>query len=183
MTDVDELRALAHPLRLRMLSALTGAALSAAELARELDTTQANASYHVRLLERVGLVRVVEEIAIRGGVAKRYRHESSSAPFDLDAGLARSGDATAHPEERAAYIGALAAAMRDRAAGRADGPGMTADADLHVDPEVWRRVVSMVGEASALLHASARPRDAGTVRVSMSAALFPLDDRRGGRSR
>jgi DNA-binding transcriptional ArsR family regulator len=165
--DIDELRALAHPLRLRMLSLLTGESLSAAEVARALDVTQANASYHLRLLERAGLVRVVEEVRIRGGVARRYRHESSAEPFDLDAPQPH-----VDPAARAAYLEVLAAAMRDRAAERVDGPAVNTDADLHVDPEVWRRVVEMVGDASRLLHASARPAGADTIRVSMTAALF-----------
>ena len=39
------LRATAHPVRLQILSLLTGAEMSAAEVARELDLTHANASY------------------------------------------------------------------------------------------------------------------------------------------
>ena len=54
------LRAFSHPLRLRLLSLLTGTAMSAAEVSRELGTTQANASYHLRRLEAAGLLRVVE---------------------------------------------------------------------------------------------------------------------------
>ena len=52
MTDeeVASLRAVAHPVRLRILSLLTGTELSAAEVARELDLTHANASYHLRVL-------------------------------------------------------------------------------------------------------------------------------------
>lgn len=49
MSLVDEgrtkgLRAVAHPVRLRILSLLTGAEMSAAEIARELDITQATAA-------------------------------------------------------------------------------------------------------------------------------------------
>ena len=44
---ISELRATAHPLRLQMLSLLTGAELSAAEVARELDLTP-NAIYLAR---------------------------------------------------------------------------------------------------------------------------------------
>lgn len=62
MTDdpTAELRALAHPLRLRILSLLTGQAMSAAEVARALGCTQANASYHLRLLASVGKVAVAD---------------------------------------------------------------------------------------------------------------------------
>ena len=71
---VSSLRAVAHPVRLQILSLLTGAAMSAAEIARELDLTHANVSYHLRVLARSGDVVVAGEEKIRGGVAKRYRH-------------------------------------------------------------------------------------------------------------
>ena len=60
MTTTTSLRARAHPLRLQILSLLTGAELSAAEVGRELGTTQANASYHLRVLAKVGLVEPAE---------------------------------------------------------------------------------------------------------------------------
>jgi len=63
-----------------MLSLLTGAPHSAAELARELGGSQANASYHVRRLEHAGLVVVVEQLSVRGGQARRYRHVASNQP-------------------------------------------------------------------------------------------------------
>lgn len=45
-------------MRLQMLSLLTGAELSAAEVARELGTTQANAGYHLRFQLGAGLLVV-----------------------------------------------------------------------------------------------------------------------------
>src|SRR6187549_612915 len=65
-SGVRRLRATAHPLRLEMLSLLTGAALSAAEVARELGVTQANASYHLRLLHRAGLVEEAGQEKVNG---------------------------------------------------------------------------------------------------------------------
>ena len=77
--EVGGLRALAHPVRLRILSLLTGTALSAAEIARELGISHANASYHVRQLAAAGELVEAGEERIRGGVAKRYRHPWRSA--------------------------------------------------------------------------------------------------------
>src|SRR3954471_17482615 len=71
--SIAELRATAHPLRLLMLSLLTGAELSAAEVARELGITQANASYHLRLLRTAGLLEEAGQEKVNGGMAKRYR--------------------------------------------------------------------------------------------------------------
>jgi DNA-binding transcriptional ArsR family regulator len=155
-----------------MISLLTGSAMSAAEMARELDVTQANASYHLRLLERAGLIRIVEEERIRGGIARRYRFEASSHPT-VTRDVHRDADARA----RAPLFAALASAMRERGARWAPGPGVNTDADMWISPEAWLQVVTLVGQASQLLHGSAQPpRAEGTVRVSMSAALFCMDD-------
>lgn len=172
MSTVDELRATAHPIRLRLLSLLTGVAMSAAEAGRELGLSQATASYHLRVLERAGLVRVVEVVRLRGGEAKRYRHETSSMPFDAHQVHPLDPEAA---EDRLVYLDAVADELRRRARAHADGPGVTTDAELWVDPETWRRVVQHIGQASAILHAAARPpRTPGTRPVSVTAALFPL---------
>lgn len=171
MSRLDELRATAHPLRLRMLSLLTGAAMSAAEVGRELGVSQASASYHLRVLEQVGLIRVVETVRLRGGDAKRYRHESSSRRADPAAPPPQRGSV----DEETLYIEAIIDELRRRTRERDDGPGVTTDAELWVDPEVWRRVVHHVAEASALLHAAAQPpRTPGTRPVSMTAVLHRL---------
>jgi len=174
MSALDELRATAHPIRLRLLSLLTGVAMSAAEAGRELGLSQATASYHLRVLERVGLVEVVELVTIRGGEAKRYRHLSSARPFPV---VPPTPDGTDDDTdaERARYVDALADELRRRSPRRADGPQISTDAELWVDAETWQRVVRHVGHASALLHAAAqRPRTPGTNPVSMTAALFPM---------
>jgi len=169
---VEELRATAHPIRLRLLSLLTGAALSAAEAGRELGLPQASASYHLRVLERAGLVAVVETVRLRGGEAKRYRHRSSAEPFDVDRPRPAGGGAR---EDELSYVDVLVDELRRRAPHRVDGPQVSTDAELWVDPATWRRVVRQVGEASALLHAAALPpRTPGARPVSMTAALFPL---------
>jgi len=172
VSEMATLRATAHPLRLRIISLLTGAAMSAAEVARELDVTQANASYHLRLLDRAGLIRVVGEERIRGGMARRYRFEPSSQPSVMR-DIHQDLGAVAH----APLFAALASAMRERGTRWAPGPGVNTDADMWVSPEIWQQVVTLVGHASQLLHESAEPsRTKGTVHVSMSAALFRMDD-------
>lgn len=174
MSALDELRATAHPIRLRLLSLLTGVAMSAAEAGRELGLSQATASYHLRVLERVGLVEVVEVVTIRGGEAKRYRHLASARPFPVVPAPVDGDDGDADAE-RARYVDALTDELRRRSPRRVAGPQVSTDAELWVDAETWQRVVRHVGQASALLHAAAqRPRTPGTSPVSMTAALFPL---------
>ncbi len=164
---ISELRATAHPLRLQMLSLLTGAELSAAEVARELGITQANASYHLRLLESAGLLEIAGEESVRGGRAKKYRH-----PWDAPEVRPQS----TREEDRLAYVRVLADMIPRRFLERQQGtPSRFTDADLWVEPEVWDRVCALVDEASTLLHASARPpRTEGTVRAALSVAAFRL---------
>jgi DNA-binding transcriptional ArsR family regulator len=167
---ISDLRATAHPLRLQMLSLLTGAELSAAEVARELDVSQANASYHLRLLLDAGLLVIASEENVRGGRAKRYRHVWD-APRPAGAQPDDEGDARHYVSVLA---DAIPARFADRRPGSPGGSHLT-DADLWVTPEVWARVIALVGEASALLHASAQPpRTEGTVRVNLSVAAFEL---------
>ena len=174
---ISELRATAHPLRLQMLSLLTGAELSAAEVARELGVTQANASYHLRLLHAAGLLEVAGEENVRGGRARKYRH-----PWDAER---PQGGSPASEEERLAYARVLADAIPRRYVERERGEGrartLFTDAELWVEPEVWERVFDLVTEASRLFHASARPpRTEGTVRANLSVAAFRMADPKGG---
>ncbi len=165
MTDerISSLRATAHPLRLRMLSLLTGSAMSAAEVARELDITHANASYHLRLLHDADLVVVEGEERIRGGVAKRYRH-----PFDRPESAWSDNDVAGHIE-------AMCSELLRRFPRRQSGKATFTDAELWVEPEVWDRAVGMLVEASLLVHREARrPRTDGTIPVNLTVAGFRM---------
>jgi len=164
------LRALAHPLRLRLLSLLTGTAMSAAEAARELDDTQANVSYHLRRLHDAGLLYVVEEVSVRGGRAKRYRHDPASGRRFL----ARD------PDEEALLAATLAGELRRRTDYRRPGsPSAMTDAELWVDEHTWQQALAHARALSVLLHKAAKPpRTRGTRRVSATISMFAMDSRR-----
>jgi DNA-binding transcriptional ArsR family regulator len=165
--STSRLRATAHPLRLSMLSLLTGAELSAAEVARELGVTHANASYHLRFLEKVGLLEVAGEERIRGGVAKRYRHPWRDTSVDQVGADDAKG--------RGAYVRAMADELVRRHGDRRR-KGILVDAELWVDPQVWDEAHELVRRASELLHDAARPpRTEGTLHVNLTAAAFRMD--------
>ncbi len=164
------LRAVAHPVRLQILSLLTGTELSAAEVARELDITHANASYHLRVLLDAGQLELASEEKIRGGVAKRYRHPWRQNP--------RKGSVSG--TDREAYARAMAEELVRRA--RLAVPGKRAlftDAELWVGPEDLAAVQAAAFEASTRLHDAARPpRTEGTHRVALTLALFEMTQER-----
>ncbi len=170
------LRAMAHPLRLQLLSLLTGAALSAAEVARELDLTHANASYHLRQLLAAGLIVVEGEESIRGGRAKRYRYVGH-----------RAGAESRFPKDPASRLATWAAASDElvrRAHRQQSGPRqLLVDAELWVDVDEWDSFVSQVREAGRRLHDAARPpRAPGTTRISATLAIFEMAPEKDSRT-
>jgi DNA-binding transcriptional ArsR family regulator len=72
ITDPALAKALAHPLRTRILAALEGRTASPSELAEELDAPLGVLSYHVRRLEALKLVKLVKRVPRRGAVEHYY---------------------------------------------------------------------------------------------------------------
>ena len=165
-SHLDGLRVVAHPLRLRLLSLLTAESLSATEAARVLDESQANVSYHLRRLAQAGLVQLVEEANIRGGTAKRYRHDSSSGE-KLGAGRVN---------DHQALMSSLASELIARSARYVSGSEFTfTEAEVSVSPEVWARIREVSHEVGRMIHDEAIP--AGTpdaIRISTTLALFEV---------
>jgi DNA-binding transcriptional ArsR family regulator len=161
------LRARAHPLRLQMLSLLTGAAMSAAELGRELGISQALASYHLRSLVDADLLELTEEVVNRGGRERRYYRVNS--PGDRAPGL--------DPESRELLLEAAIEELRRRRRSRDDSRRghLTVDAELWVTDAEWRAAKKAVQDATVRLHEVAqRPRSPGTRRVSTTVFMFPM---------
>lgn len=169
VTDHDavaRLRATAHPVRLRILSLLTAEAMSAAEVARALDITHANASYHLRQLHDAGELVVESEEKIRGGVAKRYRYDATREVREHPAGPV---------DDRIAFARAKALEVERRLLDADREPGSSSDLEAWVPVEVWRRALDLLHEASHLLHAAARPAGTpDTVHVSATTTAFPM---------
>lgn len=166
--ELSGLRVLAHPLRLRMLSLLTGAAFSAMELSRELGISQALASYHLRQLHRADVIELAEVRSRRGGRERRFVYRPAypgpprRTPPSTD-GLALFAEAVCVELRRR---GREAGVVAER---------LGVDAELWVDPAAWAEAVDVMRAASIALHRRARPpRTAGTIRVSVSAVLFPM---------
>jgi DNA-binding transcriptional ArsR family regulator len=164
VTETDSvLRALAHPLRLRMLNLMWPGPMSAAELAREMDISHALASQHLRRLDAVGLVELAEERTRRGGRERRYRTVHGSP-------LSDQREAAPLLAETLAYT------LRERASRRVDASeGVTVDAELWVDPQTWQNIRLRLAELAAELHAAAQPPHApDTIPVGISVMAFPL---------
>jgi DNA-binding transcriptional ArsR family regulator len=170
--STTELRATAHPVRLQIMSLLTGAPMTAAEVARELGLTHANASYHLRTLLSAGMIVVAGEERIRGGVAKRYRYDPSHD---------RGDGSPARPDDyfRSMYA-TVAAELIRRSRGTFPTKGnLMVDAELWIEPEAWAEFRTRIGDAARELHEAALPpRTPGTLRTSTSIAMFGMGEDR-----
>lgn len=175
---MQRLRAVAHPVRLQILSLLTGEEMSATDIARELDITQANASYHVRVLARAGQVVETGVENVRGGRAKKYRY----LPGQDESSEAGGSSNSSPTDEAALVVEVYAAELRRRFALRLpEGKVSGTDAELWLEPTVWKQVVELVHQASLLAHASALPaRTPGVLRTSFTSTLFEMRGDRDG---
>lgn len=163
------LRAMAHPLRLQMLSLTAGAALSAAELAQELGIAHAAASYHARQLAQAGLLQVVEDGSERSGPGRppvRYRYHHRRGGH-----LDRSTDAEA--------LWAATAQDMQRRVRMRTVHHIGADAEVWLAPEDFEEARCLAQQLSDLIHERAQPpRAEGAMHASVSVYAFELADGR-----
>jgi len=76
ITSIDDpryVKALSHPLRVRILALLEERTATPVKLAEVLSATLGTVSYHVRTLHQLGLIELVDETRHRGAVAHHYR--------------------------------------------------------------------------------------------------------------
>lgn len=158
------LRALSHPLRLRILALVTGKGMSSAELARELEMNHAAVSFHVRQLVAAGFLELAETRSVRGGQERRYRQRVLTGSEWV-------------PEDHRLMVSAIAEELTRRVA---DGSGawkLFSDAELWVDRTVWddarRRIAAAMQD---LDDAAAAPHADGTVHVSATALLLEVGE-------
>jgi DNA-binding transcriptional ArsR family regulator len=85
ITSIDDpryVKAMSHPLRVRILALLEERTASPVELAGWLGATLGTTAYHVRTLERMGLIELVHETRVRGAVEHHYRSKGRPSVSD-----------------------------------------------------------------------------------------------------
>jgi DNA-binding transcriptional ArsR family regulator len=82
LNDPGLVRAIAHPLRARILGMLQERRASPKELASELGLPLANVAYHVRILSDLKLIRLVKKTPRRGAIEHHYEAISGAQVAD-----------------------------------------------------------------------------------------------------
>ena len=110
VTAPEQLRALADPLRARLLELVLERAATVTEMAQAVDRPKSTVAYHVNLLVRAGLLRVVRTRRVRaieerfyGRVARTLYIGVLSRPEDEQVVAAINGLAEAVAESAAAH--------------------------------------------------------------------------------
>ena len=162
ITDPRWARAVAHPLRVRLLSALSERELSPVLLARELGASLPTTAYHVRRLRQLGLVELVRTRRRRGAVEHIYR--ARPHPRVSDAEL-RSLEGMPKQRLVAAVLDHLRVhAIHAAGAGGFDRPeARLAHISLELDAHAWSQLAR---ETARLLDAAERIASQAAERIA-----------------
>jgi DNA-binding transcriptional ArsR family regulator len=146
-TGVDQrlVRAIGHPLRLRLLTIFNERVASPSDLAAELGEPIGNVSYHTRILARLGCVELVKTKQVRGAVEHYYRAVVRPVFSDDDwAELPLS--------IRKSVAGAVLTEIADDVSASANDSGFDRD-EVHVsrtplalDPKGWQELNEVLQE-------------------------------------
>jgi DNA-binding transcriptional ArsR family regulator len=116
INDPRYVKALSHPIRVRILALLQERTASPRELAEWLGATLGTVSYHVRTLHDFGLIELVSTHQVRGAIAHNYR--ATVRPRVSDEAWASAG-----PVATQAEVGAVLQTVDDYARASAAAGG------------------------------------------------------------
>ena len=185
--DLGQLRALADPLRLRILEGFAAGPQTAKQVALRIGERPGKLYHHVAVLEGVGLLAPTHTRQVRGTIEKYYR--AAAARFEVDGALLSAAAPERGPgAERAALVSSLLARTRSelldahrRGRGRSEpGPRpFLARMVVRCGPErverLLRRLQSEIGEC-ARPQARRECGAAGARSYALTLACSPLAD-------
>ncbi len=175
LTAIEELRAVANPIRVRILDCLGSKPMTVRDLGKVLQTGSTNLYYHVGELEKTGLVRLVQT-EIQSGIQLKYYRAIADYYYLSPTLLHGSSDEShASAEFMASLLEGSARELRQSVTG-----GLV---DRHSDTFVVRRRQSCLSLESAAqfrqrieaLDDEFQQQDdpEGEVSIEFSVALFP----------
>jgi DNA-binding transcriptional ArsR family regulator len=111
MESLEQLRGVADELRMRIMGLVAGQAMTVTDIARLLQEAPGKIHYHVRELERLGLIRLVETRE-KGGILEKY-YRAIALNFSVPRQLLRTTPADETTEAiTASFQGVFTAFMR-----------------------------------------------------------------------
>jgi DNA-binding transcriptional ArsR family regulator len=182
--DQRIMKALSHPLRVRMLTLLNQKVASPSELADELDEPLGNVSYHMRFLADLKMVKLVRTEPRRGAVEHYY--EALEPPLISDEDWAQL-PATLRRSLSDSTLGEIARDLKGAGeAGGFDRENMHVNrVALTLDDQGWDELSALLSdvlERARGIQAQSNKRrkgaDAGTIPTTL--VLMQFEGRAGG---
>jgi DNA-binding transcriptional ArsR family regulator len=144
--DENLVKALSHPLRWRILRMINEGTSTPAGIARRIGVRTENVSYHVRVLNELGVIELVGTTPVRGALEHHYRATQRAHMTDAEA-------AAMPPEvRRDAMQGVLRTVIEDMIRiGGSDQPHERSDihfsqTPLHLDEQGYGEVAELLDE-------------------------------------
>jgi len=148
ITNIDDpryVKALAHPLRVRILAILEERPGSPVELSRLLDVSLGVVSYHVRTLDDLGLLKLIRTTQRRGAIEHHYRAVArprvSDSAWSEASTVAKQALISATLQQMFQYV------QQSAGAGGFDRPEAHASRTaLALDDKGWRELTQAAGK-------------------------------------
>ena len=184
MIDQRIVKALGHPLRIRMLTVLNQRVASPSELAGELEEPIGNVSYHMRTLADLGMVELVRTEPRRGAVEHYYRaierpHVPSQDWASLPASVRRSIADTTGRQVLDDFLGSYKAGGFERAAARLNR------LELKLDDKGWEEMSKLLDDftqRAEKVAAKVKDRKGGGEQASAMAVFLLFESAASGSS-
>jgi DNA-binding transcriptional ArsR family regulator len=145
INDPRLVKALAHPLRVSILSALAHRTASPSQLAEELDVPLPNLSYHIRMLVQLDLLKLVKTRPRRGAIEHYYQAKGKVTVSDKAWGevptLVKEAMVAAQLRRTGELVDAAAAS-----GGFDDSSAVLARSALKLDKKAWDELSAKVQE-------------------------------------
>jgi DNA-binding transcriptional ArsR family regulator len=177
MSAMDAMELIVHPVRLRIVHAMSGGrVLTTSELcARMPDVSKATVYRSVSLLADGGLLEVDGEQRVRGAVERRYRLRRDRAVIDADTAASASVD-----DHRRAFAAAMAALLAEFNAYLDRDADPAADAVGYRQHTVWlspdELAKLITGMRAAIVPQLANEPSPDRRQHLLSPILFPIDE-------
>lgn len=170
LSDPRIVRALAHPVRLRILSILEERVASPKEIAREIGAPLTHVSYHVRQLAQLGLIKLERTTPRRGAVEHHYRMDASPS---ISEEAWRQAPAIAKEAVIGVSLELLSAQVNAAAAeeGFSRAGAHLARLPLELDEEGWAetsKAIAALADQLEQIQADAKERARGTHQEPLS---------------
>jgi DNA-binding transcriptional ArsR family regulator len=151
INDPRLVKALAHPLRVRILGVLQDRIASPSDLAEELKAPLGNVSYHVRILAQLGLLKLVKKRPRRGAIEHYYEAQSRVQVSDRAWGqvpqVVKTAMVDATLDQVSEYVEQAA-----RAGGFGRAEAHMSRNPLRLDAEGWAEVSKLVAQLQTRVH-------------------------------